>query len=100
MERKSQYEADGDHRQSFAEVNNGIPQGSVLGPIFFNVYIADLCRFLKSIKRAPFADDAGFISYGVSRDDLSCIMGNPLKLNIEKQQKIFFSVDKQKNNDR
>ena len=38
-------------------VIKGIPQGSVLGPLFFNVIMNDLFYFLKEIRINAYADD-------------------------------------------
>jgi hypothetical protein len=46
----------GDHLSSFKPVSSGVPQGSVLGPILFSIFINDLPDNIRSNTRL-FADD-------------------------------------------
>ena len=46
---------------SWANVSAGVPQGSILGPLFFLIYINDLCVGLESSPRL-FADDISLFS--------------------------------------
>ena len=57
----------------YSEIESGVPQGSVLGPLLFLIYINDLERNIKSNIRF-FADDAMFLSVVndpvISADDI------------------------------
>ena len=48
-------------KSTFEEVESGVPQGTVLGPVFFIVYVIDLVLRVKSSKMLTFADDTKLI---------------------------------------
>ncbi len=47
----------GETTSSFAQINLRVPQGSVLGPIFFLFFVNDLAFYLDQFECIMFADD-------------------------------------------
>ena len=56
---RKQYVNIGVHKSDVESINYGVPQGSVLGPLLFNVFINDIVM-VGEARKILFADDAVF----------------------------------------
>ena len=87
-----------EHKSSLADINVGVPQGSVLRPILSIIYINDLVRAAPMFNYILFADDTNIFSTDplVLKSNLIYIekwfLSNRLILNFTKTFKILFKT--------
>ena len=58
-------------------LSHGVPQGSILGPLFFNMYLTPFCDYLSTLKLdfQLYADDT-LLAFGCKKDDKLIIESN------------------------
>ena len=85
----------GQSRSRLNNINSGVPQGSVLGPLMFLIYVNDITENLLSITRL-FADDTSLSCTATNINDLEGIISHDLNIisNWSKQWLVYFNPQK------
>ena len=92
----------GDQKSQTLTLTHSIPQGSILGPLLFNIYINDLINCTNKLELILFADDSCFYTSNHNLTQLienanlelnnikNWTIANKLTLNIDKSHYIIF----------
>ena len=96
LSNRNQYVSINGYESGLAAINCGVPQGSVLGPLLFLLYINDLNQAIKFCKVHHFADDTNLLCLSNSIKKLSKLVNADLKhlLNWLNANKISLNVKK------
>ena len=99
---RSQYVCYGGYESERGSVDCGVPQGSVLGPLFFLLYVNDMAKVSEELELVLFADDTNIfakseepgemvrkVNKGMNELDMwfKC---NMLTLNLKKTEYVYF----------
>ena len=67
---RTQYVCYGGFESERGKVECGVPQGSVLGPLFFLIYVNDMVRACPDLDLVLFADDTNIFAKGKNPEEL------------------------------
>ena len=108
LSNRNQYVSINGYESGLAAINCGVPQGSVLGPLLFLLYINDLNQAIKFCKVHHFADDTNLLCLSNSIKKLSKLVNadlkhllnwlnaNKISLNVKKTEMIIFKSKQKK----
>ena len=104
---RGQYVCYNNSNSELKNIKCGVPQGSILGPVLFILYINDMCEVSKLLNIILFADDTSIFYSTRNIVDITCTVNNELEkldiwfrvnklsLNMNKTNFIMFTNKKQ-----
>ena len=92
-DRKQRTKINGSY-SSWKELKCGVPQGSILGPLLFNIFINDMFYFVEKTKIANYADDNSTYTTESNIDNLLKVLEEETSLVLN-----WFRINEMKSND-
>ena len=102
IENREQYVQIGEYKSASSLITCGVPQGSILGPKLFILYINDICKVSNILNFVVFADDTNIFCAGENLQQLLEVVSvelgklklwfdlNKLSLNLKKTKFMIF----------
>ena len=80
LSNRKQFIANGDKQTNIGSITCGVPQGSILGPLLFLIFVNDLHKVAKYLDPIMFTDDTNLFCSHKNIKALSQIVSSELKL--------------------
>ena len=93
QERKQRTKVNGSY-SSWRELKYGVPQGSILGPLLFNIFINYIVYVIKETKMANYADDNTIYTVESNKEDLLKTLEEEMSVILN-----WFKTNEMKSND-